>query len=103
MKTDEMKARITLTLHKKKKLIFCEKLYLPAKIKEIEIRVKVKIEIGTYLQSITFKDFVKNFKTDPTFLLWQNRKSFLLSIWKKYTFRSILFGSHQKDLWLLVP
>ena len=70
MKTDEMKARITLTLHKKKKLIFCEKLYLPAKIKEIlEIRVKIKIEIGTYLQSITFKDFVKNFKTDLTFLL----------------------------------
>ena len=70
MKTDEMKARITLTLHKKKKLIFCEKLYLPAKIKEIlEIRVKIKIEIGTYLQSITFKDFVKNFETDLTFLL----------------------------------
>ena len=70
MKTDEMKARITLTLHKKKKLIFCEKLYLPAKINEIlEIRVKIKIEIGTYLQSITFKDFVKNFKSDLTFLL----------------------------------
>ena len=71
MKTDEMKARIALlTLDKKKKLIFCEKLYLPAKIKEIlEIRVKIKIEIGTYLQSITFKDFVKNFKTDLTFLL----------------------------------
>ena len=71
MKTDEMKARIALlTLDKKKKLIFCEKLYLPAKIKEIlEIRVKIKIEIGTYLQSITFKDFVKNFKSDLTFLL----------------------------------
>ena len=66
MKTDEMKARITLTLHKKKKLIFCEKLYLPAKIKEIEIRVKIKIEIGTYLKSITyFQRFCEKFQNRP--------------------------------------